>query len=188
MVVGIVSSAWRFAGGSTLREVVRAAFRAVPERLNLLVLRRDRLDLPAQIGGVGASPGVRRNPQIREHTQRSGAPLPCPPGNLPGVPAFGAGPRVFLGPPREPHATIVATRRGPVKRLPRRRGQSGRSAGRADDAGQLHTPAPLPSVSRQQAGSPRPAMRSWGYDQGGLSGLEPPASSLTVSAAAKAAR
>ena len=129
IAVGIALSARLRPAGCILREVVSTAFWTVPERLNLLVLRRDRVDLPVQIGGVGGSPGVRRNPQIREHAQRSGAPPPCPPGDLPGGPAFGAGPRVCLWLPREPHATIVATRRGSVKRLP------GDAAGQAGAAG-----------------------------------------------------
>jgi len=49
-----LSAAW-----CALREALCAAFWTAPERLALLVLRRDRIDLSAQIGGI---PGVRRNP------------------------------------------------------------------------------------------------------------------------------
>src|SRR5262249_23245406 len=87
------------------------------ECLNPLVLRGDRPDLSPQIGEVRSLPAVRRNPQTREHTERSKALPPCPPGHLPRVPAFDAGPRISLRLPGEPHAIIVTAQRGRVKRL-----------------------------------------------------------------------
>jgi hypothetical protein len=60
-----------------------------------------------------------RRERSQERVDQSAAAPPCVPGHLPGGTALGAGPRIFLRLPREPHAMIITARWCRVKRLPR---------------------------------------------------------------------
>ena len=90
-----------------LRELIRAAIGTMMEGLDGLLLRGDRPDLPGQFAAVHADPAERRD--------RPDPPPASTSGHSPGPPALAAGPVVFSRQPREPHATILAAGRGPVK-------------------------------------------------------------------------
>ena len=109
----------QFVARCALREVIGIAFWTMAERLNQAVLVRDRLDRSGCVARMGV--GERRDHRERshEHVDQPAAPLRCPPRHLPDVAALGAGPRIFLRLPWEPHGMIVAARRCRVKRLPR---------------------------------------------------------------------
>src|SRR5689334_11107229 len=88
------------------------AFRTMAERLSQADTRRDRLDHAVDVLLLGAcqQPCDQRAPGQGPVDQSAAPPPPGRPGHSPRGTAPGAGPRIVLRLPRDPHATIVAAR------------------------------------------------------------------------------